>query len=181
MIVALAIFWFSRKYVQQNQNSAKARETYLGLRDLMLGETRTKLSLAPTATPTEPWGVMMDWGMSSGTATVVAMSDGSASVYLSSGGGYLGGIGQEPIRNAAKNAVALAREVQPQMKETKTFPLPPTGQVQFYVLTDAGVYTASASESDLSASRSPFSKLGDGMQGIITEYRLFQEKNQKPR
>ncbi len=123
----------------------------------------------------------MDWGMGSDTVTVVALSDGSASIYLSSGGGSLGGIGQEPIRNAAKKAVTLAGEVQSQMKEVKAFPLPATGQVQFYALTDAGVYSASASESDLSTGRSQLSKLGDGMQGVITEYRIFQERNQGPR
>jgi hypothetical protein len=118
----------------------------------------------------------MDWGINAGTATVVAMSDGSASIYLSSGGGSLGGIGQEPIRNAAKKAVALAEEVQPLMKEAKAFPLPTTGQVQFFVLTDAGVYTAGTSDADLRSGQSPFAKLGNAMQGVITEYRTFQEK-----
>ncbi len=181
MIVALAIFWATKKQVRpSDQPSAKARETYLGLRDLIFRESRTKLSLPPTTAPNEPWGVVMDWGMGSGTVTVLALSDGSASIYLSSGGGSLGGIGQEPIRNAAKKAVTLAAEVQSQMKPVSAFPLPATGQVQFYVLTDAGVYAAGASESDLQTGRSPFSKLGDGMQGVITEYRIFQERSQGP-
>jgi hypothetical protein len=122
----------------------------------------------------------MDWGMDSGTVTVVAMSDGSASIYLSSGGGSLGGIGQEPIRNAAKKAVSLAGDVQPQMKEAKAFPLPATGQVQFYALTDAGVYAAGSSEADLRTGQSPFTNVGNAMQGVITEYRIFEQKHQEP-
>ena len=35
--------------------------------------------------------VLMDWHLEKGTATVVAAADGSASLYLSSGGGYVGG------------------------------------------------------------------------------------------
>ncbi|MBZ5655924.1 MAG: hypothetical protein LAO56_11700 [Acidobacteriia bacterium] len=123
----------------------------------------------------------MDWGIDAGTVTVVAMSDGSASIYLSSGGGSIGGIGQEPIRNAAKRAVTLAGEVQERMTEAKAFPLPATRQVHFYALTDAGVYTAGTSEAELRTGQSPFSKLGDAMQGIITEYRIFEEKRPESR
>ena len=64
----------------------------------------------------------MDWGVKTGTVTAVAMSDGGASIYLSRGGGSLGGVGQEAIRNAAKKAVNLASAVQGQMEEKKHFP-----------------------------------------------------------
>jgi hypothetical protein len=87
------------------------KEAYLGLRRMMLDGTRAKFGLPPTPKPSDPWGVLMDWGINNGTATVVAMSDGSASVYLSSGGGYIGGKGQEPIRLATEKAVEVARTV----------------------------------------------------------------------
>jgi hypothetical protein len=122
----------------------------------------------------------MDWDVHSGTATVVAMSDGSASIYLSSGGGSIGGIGQEAIRNAARRAVGLAADVQPQTKETTAFPIPDVGQVQFYVLTDAGVFAATVPEADLRAGRGPFSNLGNAMQEVVTAYRVFQEDSQRP-
>jgi hypothetical protein len=35
--------------------------------------------------------VLMDWHVTNGTATVFAAADGTASLYLSSGGGFLGG------------------------------------------------------------------------------------------
>jgi hypothetical protein len=117
----------------------------------------------------------MDWGIEKGSATVVAIADGTASVYLSSGGGFIGG-GQshESIRVAAKRTVELAVEVQPLMRSTTTYPLAQRGQANFYVLTDAGVFTATASEDDLRRHSSPFYKLGDSAQVIITEYRLIQ-------
>jgi hypothetical protein len=181
VIIAVTLFLFFRNRTRSTQQSSgKGQETYLGLRNQMLNGSRTKFSLPATSGPTEPWGVLMDWGVEPGTATVVAMSDGSASIYLSSGGGFLGGIAQEPIRNAAKAAVTLAEEVQPQMNVTSTFPLPETGQVRFYVLTDAGVYTATAGVADLQTGQSPFSKLGNAMQGVVTEYRIFQEKKESP-
>jgi hypothetical protein len=175
----LAVVFFVRDRSRAAQESGKSREAYLGLRDLAFTGSRAKFSLPATARPTEPWGVVMDWGISNGTVTVTSMSDGSASIYLSSGGGSLGGIGQEAIRNAAKKAVSLAADVQPQMKETKTFPLPETGQVKFYVLTDAGVFAATVPEADLRADRSTFSNLGNAMQEVISAYRVHEQNYQK--
>ena len=149
---------------------------YLGLRNLMLQGSRAKFGISPGLKPTQPYGVLMDWGIPAGSATVVAIADGTASVYLSSGGGFLGG-GQshESIRAAAKRTVEIADEVQPLMQSTAAYPLPQRGQVTFYILTDAGVFTASASDDELRSHRSPFYKLGDSAQTIITEYRLIQE------
>ena len=120
----------------------------------------------------------MDWGIPAGSATVVAMADGNASVYLSGGGGFIGGSqSHETIRAAAKKTVEIAEEVQPLMRATTSYPLPQRGQVTFYLLTDAGVFTASAPDEDLRSHRSPLYKLGDAAQTIITEYRLIQQKN----
>jgi hypothetical protein len=85
----------------------------------------------------------------------------------------------ESIRAAAKRTVEVADEVQPLMHLTKDYPLAQQGQVIFYVLSDAGIFTTSASEADLSSHRSPFSKLGDSVQSIITEYRRIQETTPK--
>jgi hypothetical protein len=179
VIVAVTLFVFAQKGTQAVQ-SAKGYKTYLGLRNLILTGSRTKFSLPATSRLTEPWGVVMDWGIKSGTVTVVAMSDGSASIYLSSGGGSLGGVGQEAIRNAAKRSVVLASTVQPEMKESKSFPLPQTGYVGFYALTDSGVFSEQVPEADLRAGRSPFSSLGNAMQEVITAYRIHEQSYQKP-
>jgi hypothetical protein len=117
----------------------------------------------------------MDWGTTSATATVVAVSDGSASIYLSSGGGFLGGGGHEAIRKAAQNMVAVAAEFQKQTTATTVYPLPRRGEVIFYLLTDAGIFTASGSEEELTAHRHFLSKLGDAGQEVITQYRLIQK------
>jgi hypothetical protein len=151
-------------------------DVYLGLRSTILQGSRSELSLAPTSKPTEPWGVVMDWGVGNGTATVLALSDGSASVYFSSGGGYLGGIGQEPIRDAAKKAVDVARSVQLPEQPTSSFSLPERHGVFFYFLTDAGVFVFRTSEQELNSSSRPLRKVGDAMQGVITEYRLWDER-----
>jgi len=59
------------------------------------------------------------------------------------------------------------------------YPLPERGQVTFYALTDSGVLTATGLSRDMGAHRDPFSKLGDAMQEIITEYRLWDQAGRK--
>ena len=122
----------------------------------------------------------MDWRLnSSALATVVAVADGSASLYWGSGGGQIGGQSHESVRNAALKTVKIAGEMQPQMRLTKDFPLPEHAGVIFYAVTDAGVFTASATEEEMRTHRSPFSKLGDAVQEIISAYRAIQKKQSK--
>jgi hypothetical protein len=185
VVLLLVVFWFTaRKRLSRSSPNVRLSatsqrpnpEVYLGLRNLMLQGSRAKFGIPAFSKPTQPYGVLMDWGIPAGSATVVALADGTTSVYLSSGGGFLGG-GQshETIRAAAKKAVEIADEVQPLMQATTSYPLPQRGQVTFYLLTDAGVFTASAPDEDLRSHRSPLHKLGDAAQAIITEYRLIQQ------
>ena len=148
---------------------------YQGLRNMVLCGTRERFGLAATSSPTDPWGVVMDWGVTSETATVMALSDGSASIYLSSGGGYLGGQKHESVKNAALHAIEVAREYPSQMKKTTEYNLPATGEVIFYLLTDSGVFTASEKETDLRSQDHPLSKLGNAMQNVVTQYRILEE------
>jgi len=144
LLVLVALSFGVRAYQSRHPSGRQADpKVYLGLRNMMLQGSRAKFGLPPASKPTEPYGVLMDWGIAAGTATVVAVTDGTASVYLSSGGGFIGG-GQshDSIRSAAKRTVELAGELQPLMRLTTTYPLPQRGYVTFYVLTDAGVFTA---------------------------------------
>ena len=92
---------------------------------MALGITHEKAGLAATFATTEPWGVVMDWVVSQATASVIAFSNGHASIYLSAGGGISGGgESHESVRNAAKKMVAVAAECQPHTHATSEYPLP---------------------------------------------------------
>src|SRR5258707_6117040 len=177
-LLYLVAWWIYPRNRAQNPPDllpAQRKNPYPRLRALALYSKRIPNSIPKPSSPTEPWGVVMDWIVSSAIATVVAFSDGSASVYFSSGGGLLGGQAHEPIRNAARQAVAIAAEFQPQMQLTTDFPLPQPGIVVFYLLTDSGVFTSSAFESSLKTHSHALSKLGDAMQAVITAYRSIPQ------
>jgi hypothetical protein len=146
---------------------------YMGLRDLALHNSPAPPEAAMK--PNERFAVIMDWGVTNGTATVAAFADGTASIYLSGGGGFLGG-GQahESIRNFAKQMVRIAGETMPLMQRTTSYPLPAQGQVTFYARTPTGIFTATTSEEELRTHRSRLSNLVDTAQAIITEYRRIQ-------
>ena len=148
-------------------------ELYLALRDQALRVKREQIGLPVPPHPGDPFAVVMDWDLSEGTATVVAISDGTASMYYSSGGGAIGGAqSRDSIRQAAQQAVTTAAEFRPQMQKVTKYPLPQRGQVVFYLLTDDGVFTQSAPQESLASARHPLSKLGNAMQNVITQYRL---------
>lgn len=159
----------------QAPNATPRKDVYLDLRNQVLNLSRDKCGLTVTAGPTEPCAVLMDWGVNNGTATVVAVQDGTVSIYLSSGGGHLGGgQGYPAIRAAGQKFLNLAKESLSKMLKTKEYPLPGKGEVYFYVRTDAGVFTARASQEELSSHRHPLSALGDAAQEIITQYRQIE-------
>ncbi len=117
--------------------------------------------------------VLMDWHAEKGTVTVVAAADGSASLYLSSGGGYFGGSEKAPaIRDAALHAIALATNLRFHFERTDASPLPSLGDVTFYINTGAQVSCAVAAEARLRAGTDPLAGLGGAMQRILTEYRV---------
>jgi hypothetical protein len=148
-------------------------EIYQGIREMTLGGSRDKFSIPRSGHPV--WGVMMETGMPDATMTVIAIADGNASIYFSSGGGIRGGKHHASIRAAAVRLVNLAAEYAPAAKATTVYPRPEPGQVTFYLLTDQGVLAASASEKDLEKKRLPLAKLFDAGQDVITQYRLVSE------
>lgn len=147
---------------------------YQDLRNHVLRGSRSTFGLQRGSIQNEPWGVVMDVSFAdSGTYSVVALSDGSASIYLSSGGGSIGGAGHPAIRLAALKMVKLAPTFLPKMSPAKAYPLPTSGNVTFYVLTDKTVYSAGATENELGEQQHALSPLFYAAQDVISEYRKF--------
>jgi hypothetical protein len=120
-----------------------------------------------------PHVVLMDWIIKSGSFTVLAAADGTASVYLSSGGGYIGGSPSDPaIRLAALNAIKEAGRVIVHTTQAKDHSLPSPGEVRFYFVNALGVFVSTVPETLLRTGNHPFCPLARAMHSIITNYRL---------
>ncbi len=156
--------------------AAEPASIYLGLRGQALKVTARDIGLEVTPGSSEPYGILMETGLARGVATLVSLADGTASLYLSNGGGIIGGAGHDSVRKAAKGFVRLAKDYMQKMDKTTSYPMPSIGMVRFYALTPSGVFTFEASENDLGYGRSDLSKLFHEGQKVITELRLTQNK-----
>ena len=124
-------------------------------------------------------GVLMETGYPEAVATLVAMIDGGASLYLSSGGGVIGGEKLEAVRIGARRFTQFAGIHLPEMLRCTDFPLPGVAKTVFYVLTPNGVFTQTASEQELSTGSHSFSPLFHAGQYVIGQLRAASEKNPK--
>ena len=118
------------------------------LRQLAFKTTPANLGMKSALDSQEPFGILMDLSLPQGNATIVAFISGDASFYTSTGGGVIGGIGHENVRNAARKFVTASFKYQNKMMKTAAYPLPESGKVRFYVLTSKNIYTYEADESD---------------------------------
>lgn len=117
------------------------------------------------------WCVLVDTTYPEGSFTLVALLDGSCSLYGEKGGGIFGGGHVEDARKAAVAVVKMADEYVSECKPTKEFPLPSVGDTTFYILTTSGAYTATAKEEDLGESRHRLSPLFHAVHEVIFQLR----------
>jgi hypothetical protein len=107
-------------------------EVYAGLRSELLITKAETIGLKPAVN--EVWGVMMETGYSKGVASLVAVADGTVSIYFSNGGGFIG-LGQHPgPQRVGKELIVLAQQFVAQARPTTNFPLPQPGFTSFYLL-----------------------------------------------
>ena len=149
---------------------------YVELRHQALHRSRVELGLPKPSEATRPWGVLMETTYEEASVTVFAVSDGNASIYLSTGGGFIGGVGHETVRRAAVNMVRVAGTLASLLSPAETYPLPDRGRTIFYVRTEAGVLTGGATEAELGQRRHPLSELFFAGQDVIMQFRLVSEK-----
>jgi hypothetical protein len=121
----------------------------------------------------EPYGALMEMGLSS-IVTLVCFANGDASLYYQSGGGMTGGGGHEAVRRTAQQFVGLAQKALPLMSPADGQPLPEPEGVRFYALTPKGILTAQTHREDLSDPHSELGALFYCGQEVVTQMRQVQ-------
>ena len=151
---------------------------YQDLRNMALSVTPEQLQLSQPAEQTKVFGVIMDWDIGGGIATFVSFETGDASMYLSSGGGVIGGSGHENVINAAKAFVMKAQTYLDKASKIDTTPLPDRNCVRFYFLTNKGKYSAQENLQNIENNTSIWLPLFEEGNKVITELRLTTDKMQ---
>ena len=149
-------------------------DIYLGLRSQAIKALPHDLGLTPN--PAAPiYGVLMETGNSGAVSTLVVLADGTVSLYLSTGGGVIGGGQHEEVASAAEEMLALtnkyATEYIGACTATTDSPLPHDGKVFFYLLTTNGLHLARCQETDLVDRNDPFANLFENCHAVLSELR----------
>jgi len=116
--------------------------------------------------------VVYDWEIGRGVVTLAAFHDGTTSIYLSSGGGFLGTGSQPSVQRAAAEFREEAARLRGHFTPASDFPLPDRGKARFHLVTDdATLQSGTFTEAELQADAHPLGKLAKLAQDVITAVR----------
>ncbi|MBK8390629.1 MAG: hypothetical protein IPL23_15670 [Saprospiraceae bacterium] len=171
----------TNKKVKQIQDTTQPKKVdpnnnpYQDLRSLAFGATMEQIGVNFSADQTKIYGVIMDWDVGEGTATLVAFLSGDASLYLSSGGGVIGGSGHDNVNQAAANFISKAQKYLSNTVKTDTTPLPGKDGVKFYFLTNKGKFVGQEEVKNFDNNSSQWLGLFEEGNKLITEIRMVAD------
>lgn len=148
---------------------------YQDIRNLALGATMEQIGVQFPSDQTKIYGVIMDWDVGEGTATLVAFLSGDASLYLSSGGGVIGGSGHDNVKQAAAAFIKKADEYFSKTIKTDSTPLPGKDGVKFYFLTNKGKFVGQEEVKNFDNNSSQWLDLFEEGNKLITEIRMVAD------
>lgn len=129
--------------------------------------------------PTDRYAILMETGLEEACYTLVAVADGSVSLYFSNGGGIMGAGQHPPCAAVAQEFLQCSREFDQLMTRADEYPLPLPGTSRFYVVRQRDVLTAEFPEADLGNHRVPLSPLFHKGHELITMIRSVEEQLQR--
>ncbi len=122
------------------------------------------------------YGIISEMDINGATATVVTFITGDTSLYLSTGGGFIGAGQHESVREIVKKYVKNGQKYLGKGMFIEKSNLPSKGMTKFNFLTNTGIYCIEKKTSELESGKSEFSNLFMEMNEIITQIRLKSEK-----
>jgi hypothetical protein len=122
------------------------------------------------------WGALLEtaYPKNNGVGTLVALADGTTSVYTS-GGGIIGGGGHQAVVAANQSFLAAVEHDLAQLTPDADDAVPGPGRVIIRALTYQGRYSAGAAADDIGDGRHPLSVVFRAGHGVLTQLRLLHE------
>ena len=165
----------NQKSNQTEDKSEQQENPFNSLRQMALSVTPEQLRLE-SSDETKVFAIVMDWDLGTGIATIAAYKTGDASMYLSSGGGVIGGGQHENVRQSVFTYVQLGQEFLSKSKKTESTPLPDKDSVRFYLLTNKGTYYAQEEMKNIENESSDWLRLFEEANKVLAELRKTTEE-----
>jgi tetratricopeptide (TPR) repeat protein len=152
-------------------DTSRGRE-YSRLRYGALTVPREQVGI-PAPPPDLPvWVALMETGHPQLTETVVLVSDGSSSVYMSNGDGFRGGHGYENVKKANAEFIRLVNRDRQHFQAAADFPVPEVGSTLFYARTDAGLLVCGGTQQALIEGQHVLAELFQAGHEAITQMHI---------
>jgi hypothetical protein len=162
--------FFGRKRGIEQRRPAEA---YAGLREQVLRLTPDQLGNG-TLEEAPIVALLMETGYPEAVATLVAVVDGTTSLYFSNGGGFIGAGTHAAVAEASRRWFEAGQEFLPELSVIADPSLPSEGLTQFVAVTPDGLRGVVAPEEELGEDRHRLSPLFHAAQDVITQIRLAQ-------
>ncbi|HEX6400080.1 MAG TPA: hypothetical protein VF108_06370 [Actinomycetota bacterium] len=146
---------------------------YSDLRRQVLGLTPDQLG--PEVADAPILALLMETGYPEALATLVAVADGTTSLYFSNGGGIIGAGAHDAVAEASRRWLEAAGAFLPRLSSTTAPSLPAEGDTQFVAVTPEGLFSVVAPEEELGEGRHSLSQLFHAGQDVITQIRLVDD------
>jgi hypothetical protein len=158
--------------VKEIPNDAK-----VDLRARLISSSPADFKLKPTSELPRVWAALMEIGVPKGAASIVAVADGSASMYTSVGGGLIGAGEHPSSREAAMRFLRTVESLLELMPVASDLALPQPGEYALVALTHDGTrWRVAAAEKNVQDETHPLFAAFDAGQDLITAMRLLQER-----
>lgn len=165
----------ARQAKDSTAERVQKEDLYKSMRKMALEVTAKQLDLNVPTGQVKVYGLVVDWNMGKAIATIVAFSTGDANMYISTGGGIIGGVQHEAVNKAAKASVGKAQEFLHKATHTNATPLPEDGQISFFLLTNNGLFTARETVTNFYNASSIWIPLFDRVNEVIGALKAVQE------
>ncbi|WP_178983703.1 hypothetical protein [Winogradskyella helgolandensis] len=156
---------------QQTGRTAE-QNPYGDMRKMALTVSPEQLGFLIPEDSIKVYGIITDLDMNGGTATVVTYLTGDASIYLSSGGGFIGAGQHESVKKVTKEFVDNGHLISFKGKQYENTDLPTNGNANFYFLSNSKNTKITESIVKMESGESEFSKLFVDLNNVMTEIRL---------
>lgn len=156
-------------------NQKDPSDAMRAMRSKLLTGSPSEFGVDPSKEHPNVYGVIMEFPIDDITASVVALSDGTASLYTTSTFGIIGGSGHASVRRAAESLVTQGEKFISKGVAVKAFPYPSQTEVYFYLLTFNGVKLLKTSLSAIESGQDMLSKFFEDGQAVLTELRTVTE------
>jgi hypothetical protein len=152
---------------------------FVELRTLWLSSDPSKLGLHPTPVLPHVWGAALELRVGRVGEAVVflaAVAEGSVSMYLSTGGGIIGGGQHAAIRAAGQRFLEAVESSLSQFEPHESFAPVRPERASFIAQTYQGKLGADVLEADAQLGTNPLSGCYGAAQDLITQLRLANPK-----